>query len=204
LEGGIGHVFEGTLPFDVEQVATDRLQKPHAEIMINLGNPEVAFKTTLLPSNGAGLPRMEFIINQHIGIHPMALACPYKIKSARDRRQISRLTAGYKRPSDFFVERLAEGVGTISAAFYPRPVIVRLSDFKTNEYANLVGGAGFEPREENPMLGFRGAARYAHPAYGRLCARMCGTAARARHHGPDQSEDHNSILPARRGGAQGH
>jgi pyruvate,water dikinase len=179
-EGDIGHVYEGTLPFDVERIATDRLQKPHTEIMINLGNPEVAFKTALLPSDGVGLARMEFIINQHIGIHPMALACPDKIKSARDRRKIKRLTAHHKRPSDFFVERLSEGIGTIAAAFYPRPVIVRLSDFKTNEYANLLGGTDFEPREENPMLGFRGAARYAHPAYAAGFALECAGLRRVR------------------------
>ena len=164
-EGDIGHVYEGILPFEVERVAIDKLEKPRTEIMVNLGNPEVAFKTALAPNDGVGLARMEFIINQHIGVHPMALAQPGKVKSAQDRRAIRHLTAGYKQPSDFFIERLSEGVGTIAAAFYPRPVIVRLSDFKTNEYANLVAGADFEPKEENPMLGFRGAARYAHPAY---------------------------------------
>jgi pyruvate,water dikinase len=179
-EGDIGHVYEGTLPFDVERITTDRLQKPHTEIMINLGNPEVAFKTALLPSDGVGLARMEFIINQHIGIHPMALARPDKIKSARDRQRIKRLTAHHKQPSDFFVERLSEGVGIIAAAFYPRPVIVRLSDFKTNEYANLLGGTDFEPKEENPMLGFRGAARYAHPAYAAGFALECAGLRRVR------------------------
>jgi pyruvate,water dikinase len=123
---------------------------------------------------------MEFIINQHIGIHPMALAQPDKVKSARDRRSIRLLTERYAKPSDFFVERLSEGVGTIAAAFYPRPVIVRLSDFKTNEYANLVAGADFEPKEENPMLGFRGAARYAHPAYAEGFALECAALRRVR------------------------
>jgi pyruvate,water dikinase len=123
---------------------------------------------------------MEFIINQHIGIHPMALAQPAKVNSARDRRSIKRLTERYQKPSDFFIERLSEGVGTIAAAFYPRPVIVRLSDFKTNEYANLVAGADFEPKEENPMLGFRGAARYAHPAYAESFALECAALHRVR------------------------
>ncbi|MGE5156892.1 MAG: phosphoenolpyruvate synthase [Gemmatimonas sp.] len=179
-EGDIGHVYEGTLPFEIERIATDRLEKPRTEIMVNLGNPEVAFKTALAPNDGVGLARMEFIINQHIGIHPMALAQPNKVKSAQDRRAIRRLTAGYKEPTNFFVERLSEGVGTIAAAFYPRPVIVRLSDFKTNEYAHLVAGADFEPKEENPMLGFRGASRYAHPAYAAGFALECAALRRVR------------------------
>lgn len=179
-EGDIGHVFEGTLPYEVERTAIESVQKPRTEIMVNLGNPEVAFKTASLPSDGVGLARMEFIINQHIGIHPMALACPDKVTSVRDRRKIKLLTARHKQPFEFFVERLSEGVGTIAAAFYPRPVIVRLSDFKTNEYANLLGGADFEPREENPMLGFRGAARYAHPAYAQGFALECAALKRVR------------------------
>ncbi|UGA41458.1 phosphoenolpyruvate synthase [Bradyrhizobium quebecense] len=179
-DGDIGHVYDGALPFSVERIATDRLERPHTEIMVNLGNPEIAFKTAMAPNDGVGLARMEFIINQHIGIHPMALAQPAKVKSARDRRSIKLLTERYQKPSDFFVERLSEGVGTIAAAFYPRPVIVRLSDFKTNEYANLLGGADFEPKEENPMLGFRGAARYAHPAYAEGFALECAALRRVR------------------------
>jgi pyruvate,water dikinase len=179
-DGDVGHVYGGTLSFSVERVAMDRLEKPHTEIMVNLGNPEIAFKTALAPNDGVGLARMEFIINQHIGIHPMALAKPDKVKSARDRRSIRLLTGRFKKPSDFFVERLSEGVGTIAAAFHPRPVIVRLSDFKTNEYANLVAGADFEPKEENPMLGFRGAARYAHPAYADGFALECAALRRVR------------------------
>jgi pyruvate,water dikinase len=179
-EGDIGRIYAGTIPFDVERVATDGLKKPHTEIMVNLGNPELAFKTAMMPSDGVGLARMEFIINQHIGIHPMALAKPEQVKSAADRRTIKELTKRHAKPSDFFVERLSEGVGTIAAAFYPRPVIVRLSDFKTNEYANLRGGADFEPREENPMLGFRGAARYAHPAYAAGFALECAALRRVR------------------------
>jgi pyruvate,water dikinase len=179
-EGDVGHVYEGTLPFEVERIATDRLQRPRTEIMVNLGDPDLAFKTALAPNDGVGLARMEFIINQHIGIHPMALAEPDKIKSARDRRRIKLLTARFRKPADFFVERLSEGVGTIAAAFHPRPVIVRLSDFKTNEYANLLAGADFEPKEENPMLGFRGAARYAHPAYAAGFALECAALRRVR------------------------
>ncbi|WP_375307192.1 phosphoenolpyruvate synthase [Bradyrhizobium sp. A11] len=179
-EGDIGHVYAGRLPFDVERVATAALNKPRTRIMVNLGNPELAFKTAMMPNDGVGLARMEFIINQHIGIHPMALAKPKQVKSAKDRRLIEQITRRYKKPSDFFVERLSEGVGTIAAAFFPRPVIVRLSDFKTNEYANLRAGADFEPREENPMLGFRGAARYAHPAYAAGFALECAALRRVR------------------------
>ena len=179
-EGDIGHVYDGNLPIEVEQIETDRLERPRTKIMVNLGNPEIAFKTAMTPNDGVGLARMEFIINQHIGIHPMALAQPEEVKSAKDRQTVKRLTARFKKPSDFFVEHLAEGVGTITAAFYPRPVIVRLSDFKTNEYANLVAGADFEPKEENPMLGFRGAARYAHPAYADGFALECTALRRVR------------------------
>lgn len=179
-DGDIGHVYDGKLPIEVERVAIDTLGKPRTPIMVNLGNPEIAFKTAMAPNDGVGLARMEFIINQHIGIHPMALAQPEKVKSARDRQLISRLTRQYQKPSDFFIERLSEGVGTIAAAFFPRPVIVRLSDFKTNEYANLKAGADFEPTEENPMLGFRGASRYAHPAYAAGFALECAALRRVR------------------------
>jgi pyruvate, water dikinase len=179
-EGDIGHVYEGNLPFEVERVAADALQKPKTHIMVNLGNPEIAFKTAMMPNDGVGLARMEFIINQHIGIHPMALARPEDVKPASERRRINQITRRYDKPSDFFIERLSEGIGIIAAAFYPRPVIVRLSDFKTNEYAKLLGGAGFEPKEENPMLGFRGAARYAHPAYAEGFALECAALVRVR------------------------
>jgi pyruvate,water dikinase len=148
--------------------------------MVNLGNPDLAFKTAMLPNDGVGLARMEFIISEHIRIHPMALAAPERVTAAKTRAAIARLTRNHPRPTDFFVEKLAEGVGTIAAAFYPKPVIVRLSDFKTNEYAQLLGGAGFEPQEANPMLGFRGAARYAHPAYAAGFALECAALKRVR------------------------
>ena len=148
--------------------------------MVNLGNPELAYHTAMLPNDGVGLARMEFIINEHIGVHPMALACPEKVASKKARAAIARLVRHYARPPDFFVEKLAEGAGTIAAAFYPKPVIIRLSDFKTNEYASLLGGAWFEPKEENPMLGFRGASRYAHPAYAAGFALECAALARVR------------------------
>ena len=179
-DGDVGHVYDGKLPFEVERVAADRLERPRTAIMVNLGNPEIAFKTAMLPNDGVGLARMEFIISQHIGVHPMALAMPDKVKSAKDRHMIKQLARHYRKPSDFFVDKLSEGVGTIAAAFYPRPVIVRLSDFKTNEYASLKAGAEFEPKEENPMLGFRGAARYAHPAYAAGFALECAALRRVR------------------------
>ena len=163
-DGEIGTVYEGTLPFDVTRIPAGQLPRPHTAIMVNLGNPELAFHVAMLPNDGVGLARMEFIISEHIGVHPMALVHPEKVESTKARTTIARLVRGYDRPVDFFVEKLAEGIGTIAAAFYPKPVIVRLSDFKTNEYASLIGGAGFEPKEANPMLGFRGAARYDHPA----------------------------------------
>jgi pyruvate,water dikinase len=178
--GEVGKVYNGKPPFEVTRIAPGALPRPHTAIMVNLGNPQLAYHTAMLPSDGVGLARMEFIINEHIGVHPMALVRPEKVASGSDRRVISRLVRNYDRPTDFFVEKLAEGVGTIAAAFYPRPVIVRLSDFKTNEYARLIGGAAFEPKEENPMLGFRGAARYSHASYRDGFALECQALARVR------------------------
>ncbi len=162
--GETGQVFAGEVAFTVTRADISRLVLPKTAIMTNLGNPDLAFSAAMLPSAGVGLARMEFIINEHIGIHPMALAHPERCTKA-DQAEIARRTQGFASPRDYFIARLAEGVGTIAAAFHPRPVIVRLSDFKTNEYAALLGGGSFEPKEANPMLGFRGAARYAHPAY---------------------------------------
>jgi pyruvate,water dikinase len=180
-EGETGRVYEGAIPIDVSTVDLGAIGRPQTKIMVNLGNPELAFRTAMRPGDGVGLARMEFIINDHIGIHPMALAQPDKVRSDTDRQQIARRTRGYATPADFFIERLSEGVGVIAAAFYPKPVIVRLSDFKTNEYAALLGGTDFEPKEENPMLGFRGAARYAHPAYAPGFALECAALRRVRH-----------------------
>ncbi len=179
-EGEVGRVYEGRIPFETTRIPVGTLKRPRTAIMVNLGNPDLAFATAMLPNEGVGLARMEFIISEHIGVHPMALAQPDKVASAEDRKRISKLVGGYERPSDFFTERLSEGVGTIAAAFYPKPVIVRLSDFKTNEYAKLIGGEGFEPKEDNPMLGFRGAARYAHPAYAAGFALECEALRRVR------------------------
>ncbi|MGE5165771.1 MAG: phosphoenolpyruvate synthase [Sphingobacteriales bacterium] len=179
-EGEIGRVYEGALPIKIAHVELSEVKRPRTEIMLNLGNPELAFRTAMLPNDGVGLARMEFIISEHIKVHPMALVSPEKITSVKARQEIERLVRNYPRPADYFIEKLSEGVGTIGAAFYPKPVIVRLSDFKTNEYARLLGGEGFEPREENPMLGFRGAARYAHPAYAAGFALECAALRRVR------------------------
>jgi len=179
-EGDTGHVYEGVIPFDCTEIPLDNAKSTRTKMMVNLGNPDLAFKTAMLPNQGVGLARMEFIINEDIGIHPMALAQPEKIKDPAVVAQIARLTAGYEHPTDFFIQRLAEGVGTIAAAFYPKPVILRLSDFKTNEYASLIGGKDFEPVEANPMLGFRGASRYAHPAYAAGFALECAALKNAR------------------------
>jgi len=180
IEGDVGHVYAGAVPFEVTELVLADLPRPRTHVMINLGDPDTALKTAMLPNDGVGLARMEFIINQFIGIHPMALVDADKVRSASVRREIMRRTRQYKMPKDFFVQRLSEGIGTIAAAFFPKPVVVRLSDFKTNEYAKLLGGAQFEPVEANPMLGFRGASRYAHPAYAAGFALECAALQRVR------------------------
>jgi pyruvate,water dikinase len=152
---------------------------PRTHIMVNLGNPDLAFRTAMMPNAGVGLARMEFIISERIGVHPMALVHPENLTGA-ERARIASLSRNVGSPREFFVRTLAEGIGTIAAAFWPKPVIVRLSDFKTNEYAQLLGGAAFEPREANPILGFRGASRYAHPAYAEGFAMECAALRRVR------------------------
>jgi pyruvate, water dikinase len=179
-EGDIGNVYRGAVAFDVTRTPTSEFRQPGTAIMVNVGTPEMAFRVAMQPQSGVGLARMEFIISEHIGIHPMALLEPDKIASGKAKAAIAARLKGYDSPPEFFVERLAEGVGTIAAAFYPKPVIVRLSDFKTNEYASLLGGEAFEPKEENPMLGFRGAARYSHPAYAEGFALECAALRRVR------------------------
>jgi pyruvate,water dikinase len=179
-DGDIGSVYRGELPFDVSRMNVTTLPRPVTKVMINLGNPDLAFKTSFIPNDGVGLARMEFIINEAINVHPMALAHPERVADAGERATIERLAAGYASPREFFIERLAEGVGTIAAAFYPKPVIVRMSDFKSNEYATLIGGRWFEPTEANPMIGFRGASRYAHPAYADGFALECAAMRRVR------------------------
>jgi len=164
-EGDQGVVYEGALDWQVEETPIDELARPKTKIMVNLGNPELAFKTSFIPNDGVGLARMEFIIAEYIKAHPMALLYPQRVSDTHQREALQNLTQAYTSPSDYFVQRLSEGVGTIAAAFYPKPVVVRMSDFKSNEYAALLGGADFELDEDNPMIGFRGASRYTHPAY---------------------------------------
>lgn len=164
-EGETGFVYEGALDFEVERVDLAGLGAPKTKIMLNITNPEEAFHLSFLPNSGVGLARMEFIIGNVIQIHPLALLNYAKLKDPEVQAAIAEKTLGYENKADFFVDKLAEGVGTIAAAFYPKDVIVRLSDFKTNEYAHLIGGKPYEPKEENPMLGFRGASRYSHPLY---------------------------------------
>jgi pyruvate,water dikinase len=163
-EGDEGYVYDGKLPFAANEVSMGHLPDLPVKLMMNVGNPDRAFTFAGIPNHGVGLARLEFIINRMIGVHPRALLD----RGAQDpdtRRQIDRMMAGYSDPVSFYVDRLAEGISTIAAAFAPEKVIVRLSDFKSNEYANLIGGARYEPHEENPMLGFRGASRYIDPAF---------------------------------------
>ena len=171
-EGDAGYVYEGRLPFVMEKLDTSDLPRPRTHIMINVGNPQVAYEVCQLPNDGVGLARLEFIINTSIRIHPRALL-EYGSLDDATRAQVDALIAGYPDPRSFYINRLAEGVGTIAAAFYPRPVIVRMSDFKSNEYAALIGGENYEPREENPMIGFRGASRYPSEEFAACFAMEC-------------------------------
>jgi pyruvate, water dikinase len=179
-EGDIGRVYEGKVPYEVETIDLSAVAQPATHIMINLGNPELAFQTSFIPNDGVGLARLEFIISEYIKAHPLALLHPDRVADEGERARIRDMIKTYPDGRAFFIERLSEGVGTIAAAFWPKPVIVRLSDFKTNEYAALLGGRVFEPHEENPMLGFRGAARYAHPAYRAAFALECAALRRVR------------------------
>lgn len=179
-EGDVGKVYEGLLDFEVKHTDLSQLQRPKTKIMLNLGNPELAFKHSFLPNDGVGLARMEFIITEYIKAHPLALIHPEQVEDAGELEQLKQLTESYAKPEEFFIQRLAEGVGTIGAAFYPKPVVVRMSDFKTNEYATLLGGRWFERDEANPMIGFRGASRYVHPAYAEGFALECAAMKRVR------------------------
>lgn len=165
-EGDEGMIYEGRLAFVEETIDWGALDKPRTKIMVNLGNPNLALKTSQLPVDGIGLARIEFIISEFVKIHPMALAHLDQLKDQKVKAEIEYILGQQKdNPGQYFIDRLAEGVGLLAGAFYPRPVIVRFSDFKTNEYASLLGGAQFEPTEENPMIGFRGASRYYDPHY---------------------------------------
>ena len=179
-EGESGAVYRGALPFERRQVDLAALPTCRTKVMLNVGNPGEAFRLAALPNDGVGLARIEFIIGSFVRVHPMALLHPERVDDPGARAEIEALTRGYAERGDYFVDRLAEGMGIIAAAFYPKDVIVRLSDFKTNEYAGLVGGRGFEPVEGNPMLGFRGAFRYAHPRYREAFALECRAVRRVR------------------------
>jgi pyruvate,water dikinase len=178
-EGETGLVMEGILPFERHELDAKEVPATRTKIYVNVGNPEQAFALAALPVDGVGLAREEFIITSAIGVHPMALLHPERTDEAT-RRAIAERIRGYPDGAAFFVDKLAAGVARIAAAFFPRPVIVRLSDFKTNEYAGLLGGGPFEPAEENPMIGFRGASRYAHPAYREGFALECRALRRVR------------------------
>ncbi len=179
-EGDEGKVYAGIVPFERQTVDVAKLPAPSVPVMLNVGNPELAFNAGRLPSAGVGLARIEFVINSWIGVHPMALLHPERVPDAATNAKIQAKVAGYNSPAEFFIERLASGVAQIAAAFYPRPVIVRFSDFKTNEYAGLLGGETFEPVEHNPMIGFRGASRYYDDRYKEAFALECRAIARVR------------------------
>jgi pyruvate,water dikinase len=179
-EGDTGRIYGGEVPFEVQRTDVGDMERPRTSVMINLGNPDLAFKSSFLPNDGVGLARMEFIVSESIKAHPLALIHPERVADPEARQTIDRLTRLHPDGTSFFVERLSEGIGTIAAAFWPKPVVVRMSDFKTNEYASLIGGSDFEPHEDNPMLGFRGASRYAHPAYEEGFALECEAMKRVR------------------------
>lgn len=179
-EGDHGYVYDGILAYEAEVLDLEDLPKLRTRIMMNVGDPDAAFRWWRLPAYGIGLARMEFIINNFIKIHPMALVRYEQLKDEKAKRTIARLTTGYNDKTEYFVEHLARGIARIAASQFPEPVIVRMSDFKTNEYANLIGGAEFEPKEENPMLGFRGASRYYDPRYREGFALECKAIKRVR------------------------
>lgn len=179
-EGDTGFVYQGLLPFNVEKMSLKDLPRPKTEVMVNLGNPEEAFSVSMIPNDGVGLARLEFIVNSYIKVHPMALIHPDRVLDGAVKKEIEELTFGYNDRKEYFVEKLSQGVATIAAAFYPKPVVVRLSDFKSNEYANLIGGRFFEIAENNPMLGFRGASRYYNDRYREAFALECAALKRVR------------------------
>jgi pyruvate,water dikinase len=179
-EGDDGRVYEGRVEFDRQEIDPARLPTSPVPLMLNVGNPDRAFHLAQLPSAGVGLARIEFIVSSWIGAHPMALLHPERVLDPGMRARIAARATGYASGAEFFVDRLASGVAQIAAAFYPRPVIVRFSDFKTNEYASLLGGEAFEPVEANPMIGFRGASRYYDARYREAFALECAAIRRVR------------------------
>ncbi|YAF96172.1 MAG: phosphoenolpyruvate synthase [Nodularia sp. CChRGM 3473] len=179
-EGEEGKVYDGLLPFEVKEVPLENLPRTRTQILMNVGNPQEALSLSAIPNDGVGLARTEFIIANQIQIHPMALIHHDKLKDEFVKTKINQITALYEDKPQYFVDKLAQGIGRIAAAFYPKPVIVRMSDFKSNEYANLLGGQQFEPKEENPMLGWRGAARYYDEGYREAFALECYAIQRVR------------------------
>ena len=179
-EGETGYVYEGLLEYDINRVNLENLERPKTQIMMNVGNPDNAFALSFIPNDGVGLAREEFIISNYIQIHPLALARFDSLEDEEVIKKIKEITRAYTDKKQFFVDKLARGIAKIAAAFYPKDVIVRLSDFKTNEYANLIGGKYFEPEEHNPMLGFRGASRYYDPDYKDGFALECAAILKAR------------------------
>jgi pyruvate,water dikinase len=179
-EGDTGFVYSGLLPFERVQLDVDTMPELPMNVMLNVGNPERAFSFRSIPNAGVGLARLEFLISNTIGIHPNALLHYDDLHDEQLKSYISEKTAAYDSPVEYYIERLKEGIATIAAAFYPKPVIVRLSDFKSNEYANLAGGSLYEPEEENPMLGFRGASRYVSSSFAPCFALECKAVRRVR------------------------
>jgi pyruvate,water dikinase len=179
-EGEEGRVYAGLVPFEVQETPLDNLPRTKTSILMNVGNPEEAFGLSAIPCDGVGLARLEFIIANHIKAHPLALIKFDELEDESAKREIAELTSLYPNKPDFFTDKLAHGIGMIAAAFYPNPVIVRMSDFKSNEYANLLGGRQFEPKEENPMIGWRGASRYYDPNYREAYALECKALKRVR------------------------
>ncbi|MEG4572048.1 phosphoenolpyruvate synthase [Microcoleus sp. N3A4] len=179
-EGDEGKVYAGLLPFEIQETAIENLPRTRTQILMNVGNPEEAFGLSAIPCDGVGLARLEFIIANHIKAHPLALIHFDELADRSVKEEIAELTALYQHKPDFFTDKLAHGIATIAAAFYPNPVIVRMSDFKSNEYANLLGGRQFEPKEENPMIGWRGASRYYDPNYREAYALECKALKRVR------------------------
>ncbi|MCZ7628735.1 MAG: hypothetical protein M5U19_06605 [Microthrixaceae bacterium] len=178
--GDTGVVYDGTLAFDVEEISLDDISETRTKVMLNVADPTTAFRWWRLPADGVGLVRMEFVVNNHIGIHPLALVGFDDIEDRDVVARIERRTRGYADKAEYFVDHLASGIARIAATWSPEPVILRMSDFKTNEYASLIGGAPFEPSEENPMIGWRGASRYYHPDYRDGFALECAAVRRVR------------------------
>lgn len=179
-EGEEGKVYEGLVPFSILETELESLPRPRTQVLMNVGNPEEAMRLASIPCDGVGLARLEFIIANHIKVHPLALLHYDRLEDRAVQQEIAALTALYERKSEFFVDKLSQGVGAIASAFYPQPVVVRMSDFKSNEYANLLGGKQFEPKEENPMIGWRGASRYYDDDYCAAFALECQALKRVR------------------------